>query len=229
MDSISGAQSVHAAKTSDRKLRDDGFSGNIIAVCTLHRLLSGNRTAGERQAFFLTRWLVEDLEPDVPGAVGGVGASLETGPLEGEVVILVNGPALHLQSTTGRGRALGEVTYNALAHARTVDQELLHDVTLAVEVQLLVLDVEDGILPHLPVSALGVELIIGKVQGNAVLRGADACEMDWGGGPTRHDPELACLSWASRPARRGRRSGSGEEREDSGSELHGVTGSSECV
>lgn len=68
-----------------------------------------------------------------------------------------------------------------LTHAGTVNQELLHLVLVAVEVQLAVLDVEDGISPGLAVGALGVELVLGEVQDELVPRGADAGEVNRGG------------------------------------------------
>jgi len=49
-------------------------------------------------------------------------------------------------------------------HGGTVDEELLDLVLGAVEVQLAVLEVEDGISPRLSIGALGVELVLGTFK-----------------------------------------------------------------
>lgn len=68
-----------------------------------------------------------------------------------------------------------------LTHARTVNEDPLHLVLAAVEEQLAVFDVEDGVRPSFPIGALGVELVFGEVQDELALSGADLGEMDWGG------------------------------------------------
>lgn len=65
-----------------------------------------------------------------------------------------------------------------LTHAGTVDEELLDLVLLAVEEQLAVLNVEDGIFPGLSVGALGVELVFRLAQDELALSGADLAKVD---------------------------------------------------
>lgn len=78
-----------------------------------------------------------------------------------------------------------------LTHPRAINQKLLRLALLPVQIQLAILDVKDGVLSRLSVGALRVELVVRDVQDELVLGGAALGEVDGGGGPQRHNAELA--------------------------------------
>lgn len=93
-------------------------SSRICTISTPHRLRSRDGARREAETALLPRGLVDARRhPDIPGAVAvGVGAGQQTGAVEGQVVVGVDGPALGLEPAA-RG-AIGvfvEVLEDALA------------------------------------------------------------------------------------------------------------------
>ncbi|KAI6777129.1 hypothetical protein HG530_001074 [Fusarium avenaceum] len=158
-------------------------------------------------------------DPDGPrgggGLLGVVGAGDEAGTVELEVAVLANGPALEL-AVLGLGLSTSGVAHDSLAHTGAVNVDLLGRVVGLVEEELLLEEVEGGLV--LLDVAVTAGLLVLELQGEVLLSSLEVGEVDVAGraeGETLEDLILGSgLLGGSRDA-------SGDERsEEESLDLH---------